>query len=292
MRLIPILIGLLALIMAGLLAVLFLVVLPGEKDGPETPGAQSAGDQSFVGGSVDSQARIDIELLRGEIDNLRGDIENLRNDNANLAGQLAALQNQGAGGESDTTPFSGTDLGDTYAQVVAVVDRRKINNGLVVASPSYLIQKLGMPREDLNDNCQAMTNPRLKDKLETEPVGPITVTMLSPAIESLKRVFAKINEVDPALYKRINTAGSLCVRRIRGTVNSVSTHSFGLAVDLNINGILDVLGDGKTQVGLNIIYEFFNAEGWVWGAAFSREDSMHFEISQAQLDKWLADGAL
>ncbi len=173
-----------------------------------------------------------------------------------------------------------------------MADRRHINQGLFVATPSYLIEKLGMPRPDLNDNCQSMTNPRLKDKLETAKVGPITVTMLSPAVESLKRVFEKIRQTDQALYDRINTAGSLCVRRIRGTVNSVSTHSFGLAVDLNINGVLDVLGDGKTQVGLNIIYEFFNAEGWVWGAAFSREDSMHFEVSKKQLDDWIAQGLL
>lgn len=294
MRLIPILIGGLVLVMAALVAVLVLVVLPGtgtqQADGPQ-PEVEL---KDFGGGQIDSEARIDIELLRGEIDNLRADIENLRKENAELAGQIAAVERQAVPGEpgGEDLPFTGTDLGDAYAQVVQVVDRRNINQGLFVASPSYLAEKLGMPRPDLNDNCQAMTNPRLKDKLITDTVGPIRVQMLLPAAESLKRVFDKVRSVDPELYDRINTAGSLCVRRIRGSQNSVSTHSFGLAVDLNINGVLDTLGDGRTQVGLNIIYEFFNAEGWVWGAAFSREDSMHFEISKKQLDEWIAAGLL
>ena len=137
-----------------------------------------------------------------------------------------------------------------------------------------------------------MTNQRLKDKLVLEQVGPIRVRMLTPAVESLKVVFANIQKADPDLYERINTAGSLCVRRIRGTQNSLSTHSYGLAVDLNIDGRLDTLGDGKTQLGLTILADFFKDEGWVWGAGFGREDSMHFEISRRQLDLWLAEGLL
>ncbi len=72
----------------------------------------------------------------------------------------------------------------------------------------------------------------------------------------------------------------------------MSTHSYGLALDLNIDGVLDNFTDGKTQLGLTILADFFNEEGWVWGAGFSREDSMHFEVSRKQLDQWLADGSL
>lgn len=296
MRLIPILIGIMVLVMAGLVAVLFLVVLPGETGQTGTTVAtDTQPDTGFTGGAVDSQSRIEIELMRGDMENLRADMDVLRKEIADLEGQLAALTNppavDGTGSDDFTTSQAG-DMGDDYAKVVLVADRRDINQGLFVATPNYLVEKLGLPREDLNDNCQSMTNPRLRDKLVIEQVGPIKVQMLQPAVDSLKRVFAKVQATDPALFSRINTAGSLCVRRIRGTLNSVSTHSFGLAVDLNINGVLDTLGDGRTQVGLNIIYEFFNAEGWVWGAAFGREDSMHFEISKKQLDDWIAGGQL
>jgi hypothetical protein len=65
-----------------------------------------------------------------------------------------------------------------------------------------------------------------------------------------------------------------------------------LAVDLNIDGQLDNFTDGKTQLGLTIMADFFFAEGWVWGAGFRREDSMHFEISRRQLDAWVSEGLL
>lgn len=75
-------------------------------------------------------------------------------------------------------------------------------------------------------------------------------------------------------------------------MDRLSTHSYGLAVDLNIDGHLDNFADGKTQLGLTILADFFRDEGWVWGAGFGREDSMHFEISRRQLDDWIAAGIL
>ena len=102
----------------------------------------------------------------------------------------------------------------------------------------------------------------------------------------------KVQLADADLYARINTSGSLCVRRIRGTTDATSTHSFGLAIDLNIDGKLDLFADGKTQLGLIILADFFNTEGWVWGAGFGREDSMHFEVSRQQLESWRAEGKI
>ena len=52
------------------------------------------------------------------------------------------------------------------------------------------------------------------------------------------------------------------------------------------------LGDGKTQLGLNILADFFNEEGWAWGAAWGREDSMHFEVSKQMLQQWRKDGKI
>jgi len=281
MRPVPVLIALVAVILVALLGLLAFLILPGGGVGTQQPLAG--------GGAVDSEARIELELMRG-------DIENLQIALADLEARLRAAEAAGGGdalaNAEEILNQGPNDLLHAYAQVVEVADRRNINQGLFVATPSYLIEKLGMPRPDLNDNCQRMTNPRLADQLIKDQVGPIRVEMLKPAADSLARVFTKIRETDRDLYDRINTAGSLCVRRIRGSTNSVSTHAFGLAVDINIDGHLDTLGDGKTQVGLNIIYEFFNAEGWVWGAAFSREDSMHFEVSRKKLDDWIAEGKL
>ncbi|MVO18676.1 M15 family metallopeptidase [Parasedimentitalea huanghaiensis] len=250
-------------------------------------------EEGFEGAAVDSTARIEIEMLRQQIEDLQGRLSELKSEVARLpiGGSGGAPATADADGERaiwDQT--EGADL--DYAQVVLIADRLNVNHGLRVAGGSYLSEKLGRPRPDLNDNCQPMTNPELKEKLVTTQVGPIRVSMLQPAITSLQVVFENIRSADPDLYSRINTAGALCVRRIRGTQNSLSTHSYGLAVDLNIDGQLDNFTDGKTQLGLTIIADFFNDEGWVWGAGFRREDSMHFEISRRQLDQWLAEGKL
>ena len=251
-------------------------------------------EDGFQGASIDSGARIDIELLRQQIEDLQIRTEELENELARLP----------QGGGATSGPFvndedaeqqildqtEGADL--DYAQVVLIADRLNVNRGLKVTGGRYLTERLGRPREDLSDTCQPMTNPDLKEKLVTERVGPIRVSMLRPAIESLKVVFDNIRRADPDLYNRINTAGALCVRRIRGTQNALSTHSYGLAVDLNIDGKLDNFTDGKTQLGLTIMADFFYDEGWVWGAGFRREDSMHFEISRRQLDAWIAEGKL
>jgi hypothetical protein len=246
------------------------------------------------GGSVDSSARIDIEILRQQVEDLQQRLGLVEQE----LSRLQSLPRDGGAAVDPTDPnyiperLGDNQILDSYAQVVLIAGRRKINEGINVSSPSFLLETFGPPREVLSDDCEPMTNPKLKNMLVTEDVGPIRVSMLRPAVDSLNRVFEKIKAVDPDLYARISTAGALCVRRIRGSQSSVSTHAFGLAVDLNIDGVLDTLGDGRTQLGLTILADFFQAEGWFWGASFSREDSMHFEVSREMITKWRADGII
>jgi uncharacterized small protein (DUF1192 family) len=250
-------------------------------------------EEDFQGAAVDSGARIDIEVLRQQVEDLQQRLAALETEVARLpaagAGQTFQRDEDAENALLNSGP---NDIIDAYAQVVLIANRTSVNRGLEVAGPDYLEAKLGRPREVLSDTCEPMTNEALKSRLVLEQVGPIRVNMLRPAVDSLRRVFANIERADPDLYARINSSGSLCVRRIRGTVDRLSTHSYGLAVDLNIDGHLDNFTDGKTQLGLTILADFFHAEGWVWGAGFRREDSMHFEVSRKQLDEWLAEGAL
>jgi len=251
-------------------------------------------EEDFQGSAVDSGARIEIEMLRQQVEDLQNRLSALQSEVARLpiGGPGMAPQSDEDAEDAILRGTGPNDIIDAYAQVVLIADRRNVNRGLVVASPSYLEEKLGRPRKVLSDKCEAMTNETLSDKLVLEDVGPIRVRMLAPAVVSLRRVFDNVRRADPDLYARINTSGSLCVRRIRGTANRLSTHSYGLALDLNIDGHLDNFTDGKTQLGLTILADFFHEEGWVWGAGFNREDSMHFEISRKQLDQWLAQGTL
>jgi len=256
---------------------------------PETPSDFVTGRSG--GAAVDSAARIEIELLRSQIENLQNDVRTLGDQVRGLAARPIP-QNLPQEGSNRAINHGPNAIIDTYAQVVLIAQRRNINTELRHATPDFLETFLGRPRETLTDDCQEMTNPKLRAMLRVQQVGPIRVRMLQPAIDSLERVLEEVRAVDPDLYARIDTAGSLCVRQIRGSVGRLSSHSFGLSVDLNIDGQLDTLGDGKTQLGLTILADFFQEEGWIWGAGFGREDSMHFEVSRDLLEEWRAAGLI
>jgi D-alanyl-D-alanine carboxypeptidase len=248
-----------------------------------------------AGMAVDSGARIEIELLRSQVEALEQALSVLQQE-------VSSIPSGPSGGDVGA-PYTEDEMAfpddgenailDSYAQVVLIANRRDaVNEKLTTATPSFLEGLLGRPREVLTDNCEPMTNEKLKAMLVVEDVGPIKVQMLKPAVDSMRRVFEKVRATDEDLYNRISTAGSLCVRRIRGSQASLSSHAFGLSVDLNIDGHLDTLGDGKTQLGLTILADFFEAEGWIWGAGFGREDSMHFEVSREKLEEWRAAGQI
>ncbi len=253
-------------------------------------------DVDATGPSIDSGARIEIERLRQQMEAVQAQLTVMQEQMQQIANRpVATAQTPSNFGTQDDNGFvadGDNAIADNYAQVVLIANRRQVNKGIHVAGSRWLENFLGRPRQNLSDKCEQMTNPKLKSMLVVDRVGPIRVSMLQPAIDSLKRVFEKVKATDPDLYARINTAGSLCVRQIRGTRGRTSTHSFGLAVDLNIDGKLDTLGDGKTQLGLTILADFFIEEGWAWGAAWGREDSMHFEVSKQMLEQWRKEGKI
>ena len=245
----------------------------------------------LTGTAVDSGARIEIEILRQQMEDLQLRLGTVEEELSQLQrAPMAPMVN--ADPNALLESLNGNQILDVYAQVVQIAGRRKINDGISVAGSSTLLAMFGPPREDLSDDCQSLTNPRVKDLLVLADVGPIRVNLLRPAVESLTRVFERVKRMDVELYSRITSAGGLCVRRIRGSETAVSTHAYGLALDLNIDGVLDTLGDGKTQLGLTILSDFFQEEGWFWGAAFGREDSMHFEVSQEMLSRWRSAGEI
>ena len=197
-----------------------------------------------------------LSALEVEAQGLRQALERLRGEVARLdAGRAAAPEPRRELAEGNDA--ASDSLMDAFAQVVLIADRRAANAGLTVATPGFLEEVIGLPRQDLTDDCQAATNPRLKDLLETADVGPIKARLLRPALVSLRQVFANVQVFEPELYRRIASAGSLCVRRIRGSQDSASAHAYGLAVDLNIDGVLDELADGRTQLGLILLADFF-----------------------------------
>jgi hypothetical protein len=184
-------------------------------------------------------------------------------------------------------PPSTAPVGNAITKTVPRPDRATLNPGLTSVSNRLMLQKLGDPRGgDYSNQCQPPTLPSLKRNTVLDTVGPFRVTGLVPAVLSLKAVMADIAAEAPEVYRGLGTAGMLCCRWVRGSTTSISNHSWGTAIDLTLNGVLDVYGNGQVQIGLLQIAPIFNRHGWYWGAAFRTEDGMHFEASASLIDQW------
>lgn len=92
-----------------------------------------------------------------------------------------------------------------------------------------------------------------------------------PLMKALKAIH------DGGMGKMLHTYdGCFNIRMVRGTNNSPSTHSYGLALDLNANE--NQLGASKGGFYLHPEFvECFKTQGFDWGGDFhSRKDAMHF----------------
>ncbi len=143
----------------------------------------------------------------------------------------------------------------------------------------------------------AITNPKLKQLLITENVGPFSVTGLKPVIDTLKKIFAEVEKKDPKLYSQLSNEGMLCVRPKKKNgkyrMGTWSNHAWGAAIDIRTKTQDDKQGDNCTLPELSKLYPYFHQEGFYWGAGYSStEDSMHFEASTELLQKWRTQGLL
>lgn len=242
-----------------------------------------------------SQLRAQIDTLRSELRDAQVELKRLAEELA--LGVTARPMTQGNTGLSVTTPTPELEVDEVGEPTEAMTEVMKLakarfNKGISQPRNSVMLEVLGAPRDTKTVNCSGVTQPRLKALLETRQVGPIRVTMLTPALDSLERIVAKLKDSESGIHDALGTAGALCARLIRGSNSSWSNHSWGTAIDVKLQGRLDGFGDGGTQFGLLLLAELFNEEGWYWGATYNREDSMHFEVGVETLRKWQAEGKL
>lgn len=170
--------------------------------------------------------------------------------------------------------------------------RANLNGALRGARNTTMLQVLGNPRGDYSQRCQEVTNERLRSLIVTEDVGPFRATGLQPAVRTLRAILADVKAAEPDVHERLGTAGMLCARFVRGSTSSISNHSWGTAIDLTIDGVLDSRGDNHAQQGLLRIFKHFNDHGFYWGAAFPVEDAMHFEASDDLIRGWREKGEI
>jgi hypothetical protein len=168
-----------------------------------------------------------------------------------------------------------------------------INVGVSSAKQATMLSLLGNPRANYDDVCRDVTNQQLLALIETANVGPFRVRGLRPAVASLQAVLAEIAVRQADVAAGLGTAGMLCARLVRGTTTqAISNHSWGTAIDLTLDGVLDTRGDGLVQEGLSRIAPIFNQHGWFWGAGFRTEDAMHFEAGDGLIRQWHDRGEL
>lgn len=248
------------------------------------------------------RAEADTSQLRSQMDTLRTELRDAQAALDALAADVALAASAPAyvppvDMNVNAPVILGQDEGEELEGTEAMTEVMKLanarfNKGITQPRNRVMLEVLGVPRSSKTVDCSGVTQPRLKALLETRRVGPIRVTMLKPALESLERIVAKLKETEPDIHDALGTAGALCARLIRGSRSSWSNHSWGTAIDVKLEGRLDGFGDGGTQFGLLLLAELFNAEGWYWGATYNREDSMHFEVGVETLKKWQAEGKL
>lgn len=182
------------------------------------------------------------------------------------------------------TPATGAS---SVTRTVPIPAASTVNPGLKPVRNGLMLSLLGDPRGgQYSSQCEPPTDPKLRRNIVLDTVGPFRVTGLLPAVLSLKAVMRDIQAEQPAVHQALGTAGMLCCRLVRGSSSSISNHAWGTAIDLTLNGVLDVYGDGRVQFGLTQIAPIFNRHGWYWGVSFGKEDGMHFEASESLVRAW------
>lgn len=94
--------------------------------------------------------------------------------------------------------------------------------------------------------------------------------MKQPLLDALENVF-----LAGVRHELITFDGCFSIRPVRGFMNAVSAHSYGLALDFNAadNQL------GQTPSFSNEFVNCFKKTGFSWGGDFPRIDGMHFSYA-------------
>lgn len=113
------------------------------------------------------------------------------------------------------------------------------------------------------------------------------------AAASLQKISDELDKLPKKFMKYLNNpAGTFMWRQVAGTTR-LSAHSFGIAIDINVNqshywrsNKPDKSGIYKFKNSIPFeIVEIFERNGWVWGGRWYHYDTMHFEYRPEVIGK-------
>lgn len=117
---------------------------------------------------------------------------------------------------------------------------------------------------------------------------PLRVTTVNDVHKKLQRISAALEKLPPTYYKYLeNPAGGFYWRKVEGE-SYLSSHSFGIAIDINSHytnyWLWDYLKSKRPISELTYtnripkeIVQIFAKEGFYWGGNWYYYDTMHFE---------------
>ena len=169
---------------------------------------------------------------------------------------------------------------------VPIPPKDTMNTNLSPAKESTMLKKFGKPGQLTKDCSDPIGKFKKRIKFGVD-IGPFKVSGLDFAVESLRQIFAEVQQQLPDVFSAVKNDGMLCVRHRRKSAMLFSNHSFGTAIDLFFGKDAVPQGAQLTERGNLLLFPFFNRHGWYWGAEFSGDfaDSMHFELAEETILK-------
>ncbi|MBF9034429.1 hypothetical protein HKCCE2091_09270 [Rhodobacterales bacterium HKCCE2091] len=172
-----------------------------------------------------------------------------------------------------------------------VLDPASVNGDLCPARSAINAALIGLPSGYFGGQSTPPQSLGFAKMLETADLGPFTATGLAPAIRALRAIVTDISLETPDLYDRIGCTEMLGCRKVRGSHSVISNHSWGIAIDLTIDGLAETDGSDEVMDALLRLWPIFNRHGFYWGYAFGLADALHFEASDQLVRSWAEAGA-
>ena len=171
-------------------------------------------------------------------------------------------------------------------------DRHTVNGALRSSGNNLNSQYIGLPRGSFSEHGQDPDNHDFIQQIEMGSFAGHRIHGLRPFVHTLHAIDHEIAERFPELHKNMGHLGGLCCRLVKGSVSCISSHSWGIAIDVTFDGQADCYDRNVIQRGLYQIAPIFHKYKLYWGIAFRKQGAMHFEASAQLIEEWAAQGKI